>query len=284
MNGRHGCGEVTHDLLADAVDVLGGLLDRDEVLHAGDHAIAPRAEVGVGQLFRGEAERNPDLGLIETACRQWKLEAARHNADDGIGAAIENDGLPNDAGVAMIAIEPQRIADEGERCVGVVLLRGEDAAQNRPNAERREDSSAEACTGELLGSSVAGKLVAGDEKRAHGRKRPRRVLVGGDFARGDAHARALADMITNQDQAARIGEWQRSEKNAFDEREDGDGRAHAQRQREDGGQVERGRLEHLAKGEAKVVQHGAAPGSGNAPLDRGSAAAGNPAGHKEQIK
>ena len=46
-------------------------------------------------------------------------------------------------GIAMVAVQPQGITDDGERLVGVFLLRGEDAAEDGLNAERGKDAGGE---------------------------------------------------------------------------------------------------------------------------------------------
>ncbi len=258
-DGGHGCGEVAHHLLRDARDVFNSLPGGDAIFHARDHPVAPRACVLIGQLFRGEAERNPDLCLVEAAGNKGELKAARHDADDGVRATIENDGLANHTGVAMIAVEPQGVADDGDGRVGVVFLTCENAPEDGCDAESGEDVCAKASSGEQLRSGGARQLVACGGESADGGEGAGCVLVSGNFARRDADAGSVANVIADQNEAIGIGERQRPQKNAFDEREDGNRGAHAQRQRENGGEVEHWGLTHLANGETKVLEHGAAP-------------------------
>ena len=104
--------------------------------------------------------------------------------------------------------------------MGVVFLRGEDAAEGGLNAEGGEDSGSEAGGIDSLGSGAAGEFKACSVKAAHRGKRGGRVGVGGELAHCDANARALANMVSQNNQAVRIVEWERAEEDAFDERED----------------------------------------------------------------
>ena len=71
---------------------------------------------------------------------EGKLEVARHDADDDVRLAIEQDLLAEDAGFAMEAALPGVIAEDGDLLVLIVLLLREDAAQQWLNGERCEDA------------------------------------------------------------------------------------------------------------------------------------------------
>jgi hypothetical protein len=60
-------------------------------------------------------------------------------------------------------------------------------------------------------------------------------------------------VISQQNEAVRIAEWERPKEDSFDEREDRGGGADAQGQGEDGDEGEAECLAHLAKCEAKIL-------------------------------
>jgi hypothetical protein len=60
-------------------------------------------------------------------------------------------------------------------------------------------------------------------------------------------------VISQQNQALRIAEWERTQQDAFNEREDSRGGAYAESQSEDDCQGKAGRFSQLAKGKAEIL-------------------------------
>src|SRR5580658_9740715 len=105
---------------------------------------SPEAGVLLGKLVGREAHGHPELDLVQLTRLEWKLETARHDAEDGVGFAVENNRFADYAGIAVEAVEPQCVADDGERLARVFFLRGKDAAENGLNAERGKNAGCEA--------------------------------------------------------------------------------------------------------------------------------------------
>ncbi len=105
MNRGHVGRKFAHDLPGDAVSILRGLRESDSILEAGDDVISPKAGVLLGKLIGSKTQRHPELGLIQAARLQRKLEAARHHADDGVRFAVENDGAAQHMWIAVVPVE-----------------------------------------------------------------------------------------------------------------------------------------------------------------------------------
>jgi hypothetical protein len=73
-------------------------------------------------------------------------------------------------------------------------------------------------------------------------------------------------VISQQNEAVRIAEWERPKEDSFDEREDRGGGSDAQGQSEDGDKREAGCLAYLAKCEAEILC-GRVHASSRAPID-----------------
>ena len=116
----------------------------DTIPKARDEVGSPHAGGGGGKLIGREAHGHPELRLADAAGEQGKFEAARHNSDNGVVPAVKGDGSAGDFRIAVVAVEPQRVADDGDRCVRVVFLLGEDAADDGRDAERGENAGSEA--------------------------------------------------------------------------------------------------------------------------------------------
>ena len=109
----HGGWEVPHDLLGNAVSVLRSLREGDARPEAGDQVVPPHAGF-VGELVGRHAHGHPELGLVHVAGEQGKFKATGHDADDGVGTAIENDGAAEDVWVAIEAGKPEGVAEDGD--------------------------------------------------------------------------------------------------------------------------------------------------------------------------
>src|ERR1035441_3182468 len=75
----------------------------------------------VYQVRRREMDRDPKVHLAHTEC-----EIPRHNANDGVLLAVDEDFPVNGSGLSGIAPLPQRVADHGHLGAGTILLLGKD--------------------------------------------------------------------------------------------------------------------------------------------------------------
>ena len=98
MDRRHARGEIAHDLPSDTVGILRGLREGDTILEAGDHVVAPVASMLIGEFIRLSGSWVPRVASGRGSILQRKLETARHDADDRVRPAVENDGTSEDWG------------------------------------------------------------------------------------------------------------------------------------------------------------------------------------------
>jgi hypothetical protein len=176
----------------------------------------------------GEAEGDPQLGAVELARDQRKLEVPRHDADDDVGLAVEQDFAVEDLRVAVEAGLPRGITHDGYLLVMLVFLRGEDPAQLRLNAQGREDSCGKARGVYLSGISGTGKLICREPVAPKGGEGFGLARVGDDVRNGNGSPAIAAqirsfDMVREHHQTARIRKWQWAQQNAFNDGENGCG-------------------------------------------------------------
>ena len=81
-----------------------GLSHGDAVFKARDHVAAPMPRIAIGEVLVGEAQRHPELHGMQRSRLKREVKAPRHDADDGVGLAIEGDGTSQDARVAVKAV------------------------------------------------------------------------------------------------------------------------------------------------------------------------------------
>lgn len=74
-----------------------------------------------------------------------------------------------------------------------------------------------------------------------------------DLGRSDGSVRAASQVISQQNEAFRIAEWQRTQEDTLDEREDSGGGSDAKSQSEHDGQTEARRFPQLAKCETEIL-------------------------------
>src|SRR5947209_6934157 len=68
-------------------------------------------------------------------------EAGRHDADDGVGEAIEVDGTADGVWISAEALEPEAVAEDGfEFVAGLFFFGGEGAADERRSTESGEET------------------------------------------------------------------------------------------------------------------------------------------------
>jgi hypothetical protein len=83
-------------------------------------------------LRRGKSERNPKSRTI------WKSKSEWHDAEDAIGYAIQVNRSTDDVWIRAIALLPYRGADENYGTSGLILVRCKAAAEERLDAEERQ--------------------------------------------------------------------------------------------------------------------------------------------------
>ena len=102
------------------------------------------------RVARRPAGRHPQLPR-----RAPELEAKRlgHDADDGVGQAVDLDGPADERSVGAVAAGPQPVAQHHHAIVPGLLFRGQErAADQRPHPEHGEEARGHAQAGDLLGA------------------------------------------------------------------------------------------------------------------------------------
>src|SRR5262252_595522 len=97
-----------------------------------------------------------------------KLETPRHHANNRVRLAVKNDRLAQDVGIAVIAAQPQGIADDCERLTGIFFLLRKNAAKYGMHPEGREDTCGETGSEDDFRSRTTGKLIIDADVAAHG--------------------------------------------------------------------------------------------------------------------
>ena len=197
--------------------------------------VAPVAGVLVGKFIRREAQGYPKLCLVKAASLERKLETARHDPDDRVRPAVENDVAADNVGIAVEVVQPQGVTDDGQRLMVVLFLRGEHAAEDGLNTERGENAASQAGSGDFLSGSAARKLKVSADVATKGGKGLGGARVYADFTRSHGSPRATSQVISQLDESIGILEWKRPQQDAFDERVNRGGGADAQDQREHDG-------------------------------------------------
>src|SRR5580704_19338249 len=96
----------------------------------------------------------------------------------------------------MVAVRPQRIADDRDWLMGVIFLLRKHASQDRRRAERREDTSREPRCIYLFRNRSAGEFIVRGDVAAYRGKSARRLGVSVDLACRDRNARSVSQMIS----------------------------------------------------------------------------------------
>ena len=87
---------------------------------------------------------------------QRKFEVPRHDSDDYIGLAIQQDLRAQNLFVAMKALLPDRVAQNRDLLAVLGFVRGEHAAKMRLNGKRRKHAGGQAGGVHLSWLTVAG--------------------------------------------------------------------------------------------------------------------------------
>ena len=257
----HEGGVIAHRLFSDAIGVFACPGGGDAGFEAADHLVIPAGLGAAGQLLGAEAEGDPKLAAVEVAGDEGEFEITRHDADDEIGLAVEKDFLSEDARVTMETALPGGVAEDGDLLFLIVLLLGEDAAEERLDFESGKDAGAHARRVDLGGIADAGELITGEGVSA---ERGEAVGVAGvvdDVRSSDASFCDAVDFhslqrVGEHDELLGMGEGERAQEHAFDDGEDGGGGADAEGEGEDGGEGEAGGFGEVTDGNLQITQHG----------------------------
>ena len=120
---------LAREALGDDYELGARLLEchaRPETCHTVDVVVRP-----VRVVLVPERQHRPQL-----AVPGGKVEGRRHDADDGVGHAVETHRSPEHRRVTRELRLPQPIADD--RCAAIVLASIEDASERRLHAEQRK--------------------------------------------------------------------------------------------------------------------------------------------------
>src|SRR5258708_6531252 len=193
---RLGDGKIAHNLLGNAVGILCSLREGDVVLETGDHLVSPKPCVLVGKFVRCQAHGYPELRLVEAPVLQRKLKTARHHADNRIDLAIKSDGSSEDVRIALVTVQPQCVADDRERLMGVLFLLRKDAAKNGTDTQSWKDARGKASSINLLRNCTARNLIVGSDVAAKRGKGAGCIRVCADLAGRDGSTRTATQVIS----------------------------------------------------------------------------------------
>lgn len=246
-----GVGVLLFEALRDAAHFSAGLFEGDAGLEAADHL----EEVGAaaGALLGVPGERREKLGFPA-----GDLEAWGHDADNGVGRAVERDGLSDDGGIAAEAVAPETVAEDDDGGgAGVVFLFIEDPAEEGLDAEQGEHVSGALHAIEADRLAIAGKGVGPAAEGGHvaegiGLGLPVRVVGGGRGVFGEAPG---GGVLPDADELPRLGVGQGPEHDGVHDAEHSGGGADAEAEGEDGDERESGAFAEGPGGEQQIVEH-----------------------------
>jgi len=153
----------------------------------------------------------------------------------------------------MVSVQPQGVADDSKRLMSVLFLLREDTAEDGVDAEGREDACGEAGGGDFFGSSASGEFEGSGGEAAKRGERCGGLRIAEDVAGSDGSARTAPQVFSQQNEAVGIVEWERTQEDAFDKREDSRSGADAESQCDDHGKGEAWRFAQLAKCKAEIL-------------------------------
>ena len=113
-----------------------GLLGRETVLESCDRRKVVVATVVVPPQL--QVLRHPEVYLAADG----GAHAGRHDADHGVGLAVEQDRAAQDGGVAIVVALPEAMAEHHAADLGAFFLTGEDASQKRLESQDLEEARA----------------------------------------------------------------------------------------------------------------------------------------------
>lgn len=133
-----------------------GLPEGDSRFQTGDNVDNARCALVAGQDGKLDVHGRPKLFAPR------KDEPCRHDADDGAGATVEPDRLPDDVGPAAEIGLPQGVGeDDGGGDAGPVVLGCKVAAEGGRHAERTEEVVADVAGVAALSDAADREIGAG---------------------------------------------------------------------------------------------------------------------------
>ena len=200
---------------------------------------------------RSEGKKNVD-GLED-------LEARGQNADDGVGARVEIDGLAEDFRGATEAPLPKAVTEKNDGCAAGAILFGEErAADLGVDAEHGEKAGGGHLDVQAFGFAGAGESDSAGTDGLHAFERGGLVApVAEVFVGGADHGERA--FFGDQNEAGWVAKRKRAEEHAVYDAEDGGVRADAESERENGDRREARALCEEPEGEANVLhqsEHG----------------------------
>jgi hypothetical protein len=177
------------EALRQPVHVVLRLRHGDAGFQPPDRGPAVIAAVLADQILGSEVDRREQLA--RTFARDWKYEAARQHADDLPARLVQSNRLADDVGRAAEAALPEAVAEHHDAVAVDLLAGGEGAAQQRRDADRREEVPADlvgARIGRLAGlgvQPVRRRAVRGQRLERLLHPAPITVGLGGEGSRSE---------------------------------------------------------------------------------------------------
>ena len=183
----------------------------------------------------------------------------RHDADDGVGIAVERDCFADDGRIARELGAPQIVHEYDDAlAAGLRIVAGKGAADLRLYGEHGKDAGRG-----RDGFNLHRVIADAERERAgphggHGLDGAGVALphfkVIGVEGQGWIEIAELGHLLLKNDEAVRVGIGKRAEEHVVDEGEDGGGGADAEGQRQDDGEGEAGCIAQLANGIAQILE------------------------------
>jgi hypothetical protein len=196
----------------------------------------------LGALRRGEGDRQPEL-LV----RKGRIEARRHDSDDLDDPARKTQRAPENRRVGAETIAPEAGGEDGHLvATGPVLLAGEGAAEQGPDAEDGEKAARGPRRQHPLGPVSAGEI---ERRELHGSQLGEAV-AGGPQVHEIAHrefAVAASPGLEDHGYPVGVSEGEEPQDDAVDDAENGGGGADPGGKREEGNGGKRRRPRKLAE-------------------------------------
>ena len=205
-----------------------------------------------------EHQRRPQLGGLGEVFTEVgrQAETGRHHADDLVAAAVELDRPADDRRVTAEAPLPQPVAqqDDGGAVAGGVLARAEPASEHRHGPESLEDVRGDLPGADPFGIAVAGEVGLPGAPRGDVAQQPRALAVVAHLGRRHPCLVQPGPAAPHHHAPVRLAVRQRREQHGAEHAEDRAGRAHTQRQGDDGHRGKAGLAAKSAKAETEVLQ------------------------------
>jgi hypothetical protein len=234
--------------------------DCDMGFEARENRIGMVATIGL-LLFRGK-KRGPELGVSG----ETERSLCRNHADDGVGLAVETDGFAYGVGIGGEIFAPEFVAEDDGAIAGLHVGGSEYPAVEGTEAEEREELFRDVGGFDSLRLGVAGggEFFGGVAMDGDGGERSGGAADVGNVRKRQAEIGKIEEGAAcgDVDEFVGIREWERTEEDGIDDREDGGVGADAESESEDGDNCKGRRFFQEAEGETGVVKEGFYDGEG----------------------